>query len=417
MKRLTYNCIFLAGLVVSMACARGVSLEKDYPLRPVPFNRVKLQDQFWLPRLQIQAETTVPHALRETEPAVERLRLCAAFQKNGGGPLPQPHRFISSDLFKVMEGAAYTLMIRSNPDLEKDMDAIIEIVGAAQQPDGYLYVSHTCGNPYPGEMGQTPYSWIVHSHELYNLGHMYEGAIAYYRATGKDNWLKLAEKSAQHFNRVIFEGDPNYNNGQPILQAPGHQELEIALCKLYRATGKPLYLDMARKFLDMRGVTYRPEGEGTMSPTYAQQHRPVVEQEKAVGHAVRAGYLYASMADVSALTGDLRHARAAERIWHDVVDNGNEKVQRFFMSNPCDSGRIQQKAISQGPLKGVTMISLPGQEVMEDTSRTTTINIIPYYAWNNRGEDSMIIWMPRTQDMAAASIIRTRSRGARAETP
>ncbi|NQV33622.1 MAG: hypothetical protein HQ515_13100, partial [Phycisphaeraceae bacterium] len=116
MKRLTCNCIFLlAGLCVSMAYAQDLSLEKDYPLKPVPFNRVKLQDQFWLPRLQIQAETTVPHALRETEPAVERLRLCAAFQKTGEGPLPQPHRFISSDLFKVMEGAAYTLMIRSNP--------------------------------------------------------------------------------------------------------------------------------------------------------------------------------------------------------------------------------------------------------------------------------------------------------------
>ena len=149
---------------------------------------------------------------------------------------------------------------------------------------------------------------------------MYEGAIAYYRATGKDKWLKVAEKSARHFNKVFFEGDPNYNDGRPVNQAPGHQELELALCKLYRVTGNRLYLDMAKRFLDIRGVTYRPEGEGTMSPSYAQQHKPVVEQTKAVGHAVRAGYLYAGMADVSALTGDMSYAEAAERIWHDIVD-------------------------------------------------------------------------------------------------
>lgn len=169
-------------------------------------------------------------------------------------------------------------------------------------------------------MGETPYSWVVHSHELYNMGHMYEGAIAYYRATGKDKWLNVAERSARHFNKVFFEGDPNYNDGKPVMQAPGHQELELALCKLYRVTGNRLYLDMAKRFLDIRGVTYRPEGEGVMSPSYAQQHRPVVEQTEAVGHAVRAGYLYAGMADVSALTGDNSYAQAAETIWHDIVD-------------------------------------------------------------------------------------------------
>jgi len=320
MKHEVILTFFLIWHCVSNAYALAAHSENDYPLKPVPFNEVKLEDQFWMPRLKIQAETTVPHALKETEPAVERLRLCADFIKNGEGPLPKPHRFISSDLFKVMEGAAYTLMIKPNPELERQLDAIIEIIGAAQQDDGYLYVSHTCGNSNPREMGQTPYSWVVHSHELYNLGHMYEGAIAYYRATGKDTWLKIAEKSALHFNRVFFQGDPNYNDGKPIMQAPGHQELELALCKLYRVTGKKLYLDMAKKFLDIRGVTYCPQGEGTMSPTYAQQHKPVVEQETAVGHAVRAGYLYAGMADVSALTGDKRYAQAAERIWHDIVD-------------------------------------------------------------------------------------------------
>ncbi len=292
----------------------------DYPLAPMSFETVTLQDNFWLPRLKLQAESTVPHALKQTEPAVENLRRCGNVLHGRGGELPFPHRFVSSDLYKVMEGAAYLLMIKPNPQLEKQLDEIVDVIADAQQDDGYLYVSHICKVARPKAMGERPYSWVVHSHELYNMGHMYEGAVAYYQATGKDKWLRVAEKSARHINQVFFHGDPNYNDGRPVNQAPGHEELELALCKLYRATGNRLYLDMAERFLDIRGATYRPDGEGTMSPTYAQQHKPVVEQTHAVGHAVRAGYLYAGMADVSALTGDMSYARAAEKIWHDIVD-------------------------------------------------------------------------------------------------
>jgi DUF1680 family protein len=323
MKRRTQLTILtLLGVVLLFtACPKQTEMGHDYPIRPVPFNKVVLLDDFWLPRLTTQAESTVPHAMEQTIPAVERLRLAGAYLRGEDTKLPQTHRYISSDLFKVMEGAAYTLMIKPNPELEKELDEIIELIDGAMEEDGYLYISHTVGNPNPKVMGEVPYSWVVHSHELYNLGHMYEGAIAYYQATGKDAWLKIAERSAQHFNKVIFEGgDPKYNNGKPVMQAPGHQEIELALAKMYRVTGNKLYLDMAKKFLDIRGVTYRPEGVGVMSPTYAQQHRPVVEQEKAVGHAVRAGYLYAGMADVSALTGDMSYATAATKIWHDVVD-------------------------------------------------------------------------------------------------
>jgi DUF1680 family protein len=320
MKHVTTISVFALWLCLSNTYALEAQRENDYALQPVPFSEVKLEDRFWLPRLKIQAETTVPHALKQTEPAVERLRLCADFLKQRGGPRPQPHRFISSDLFKVMEGAAYTLMIKANPELEDQLDAIIDLIGAAQQDDGYLYVSHSCGNPYPGEMGRTPYSWVVHSHELYNMGHMYEGAIAYYMATGKDKWLKVAEKNAQHINQVFFEGDPDYNNGKPVNQAPGHQEIELALTKLYRVTGNELYLEMAKKFLDIRGVTYQPDGEGWMAPTYAQQHLPVAEQREAVGHAVRAAYLYSGMADVDAITGDGKYETALNAIWHNIVD-------------------------------------------------------------------------------------------------
>ena len=177
----------------------------------------------------------------------------------------RPHRFIESDLYKVMEGAAYLLQLRRDPALEARLDKLADIIASAQHENGYLYPSHTTGvGQSKNMMGDAPYTFIVHSHELYNVGHMYEAAVAYYRATGKDKLLKVAEKSAQHLNKVIFEGDPDYNDGKPIRQAPGHQELELALVKLFRVTGKPLYLDMARRFLEIRGVTYVPSGEGVI---------------------------------------------------------------------------------------------------------------------------------------------------------
>lgn len=169
-------------------------------------------------------------------------------------------------------------------------------------------------------MGVRPYSWVVHSHELYNMGHMYEGAVAYYQATGKDKWLRIAEKSARHINHVFFEGDPAYNGGKPVMQAPGHEEIELALVKLYQATGDTLYLNMAKRFIDIRGITFKPEGEGVLAPSYAQQHQPVRDQRKAVGHAVRAAYLYSGMADVMAQTGDTSLRPALDSIWGNIVD-------------------------------------------------------------------------------------------------
>ena len=295
-------------------------LNADYPLTPILFNNVVINDAFWLPRLVTQKRVTTPFALEKTQPAVENLRRCGAFLRGEKDALPFPHRFVTSDLYKVMEGAAYVLMLEENAELEAELDRLIALIAEAQMDDGYLYVSHICGTINIEEMGETPYSWVVHSHEVYNVGHMYEGAVAYYYATGKTCWLDVAEKSAQHVQRVFFEGDPDYNGGEPVNQAPGHQEPELALCKLYRATGNREYLELARKFLDIRGVTYRPEGEGVMAPEYAQQHAPVRDQTEAVGHAVRAGYMYAGMADVSALTGDKSYRPALDAIWKNIVD-------------------------------------------------------------------------------------------------
>lgn len=304
-----------------LSCQEPIVKEKE-ALTPITFEKVTLQDQFWLPRLKTQKQTLAPFALEKTEPAIENLRRVGEYLKTGKGKLENLPRYVASDLFKVMEGVAYLLTLEKDAELENQMDEIIDIIADAQCPDGYLYEWFTA--PFKSKngwgAGDKPYSFVVHSHELYNMGHMYEAAIAYYRATGKRKWLDVAEKNAQHINKVFFEGDPNYNDGKPVNQAPGHQEIELALVKLHQATGNPLYLEMAQKFIDIRGITYQPEGDGVMAPTYAQQHLPVREQRTAEGHSVRAMYLYSGMADIVASKGDTTLIPALESIWHDIVD-------------------------------------------------------------------------------------------------
>lgn len=313
-------------LLVSAIMLMPFSMVADDLLKAIPFEQVTLEDNFWRPRLIIQKETLVPFALDKVRPAMDNLRKTGQYLKGDKSELPFPHRFVASDLYKVMEGAAYLLTLEKDPALEHTMDSIIDLIGAAQKPDGYLYEAHTTGVSAQhehwggGGMGDRPYSWVVHSHELYNMGHMYEGAVAYYRATGKDKWLRIAEKSARHINHVFFEGDPAYNGGKPVMQAPGHEGIELALVKLYQATGDTLYLNMAKRFIDIRGITFKPEGEGVLAPSYAQQHQPVRDQRKAVGHAVRAAYLYSGMADVMAQTGDTSLRPALDSIWGNIVD-------------------------------------------------------------------------------------------------
>lgn len=305
-----------------LSCSDTTIVKEQESLTPISFEKVTLEDQFWLSRLKTQKKTLVPFSLEKTKPVVENLRITGEYLRTGKGELMNLPRYVASDLFKVMEGASYLLTLEKDPELEKQMDEIIDIIADAQCPDGYLYELFTVPSKRKigWGAGDKPYSFVVHSHELYNMGHMYEGAVAYYRATGKRKWLDVAEKNAQHINKVFFEGDPNYNDGKPVNQAPGHQEIELALVKLYQVTGNQLYLDMAQKFIDVRGVTYKPEGNGVMSPTYAQQHLPVREQRTAEGHSVRAMYMYSGMADVVASNGDTTLIPALEGIWHDIVD-------------------------------------------------------------------------------------------------
>ena len=302
------------------ACQTQVIEREVEPLTPMSFEKVTLEDDFWLPRLQIQKQTLVPFSLDKTAYAVENLRRTGQYlrgekiEKGFEGPY-----YVASDLFKVMEGAAYLLILEKDAELEAQMDEIIDIIASAQDKDGYLYEVHILpeqkeNNHRNGGSGPTRYSFVDHSHELYNMGHMYEGAIAYYKATGKRKWLDVAEKNAQHINRVFFEGDPNYNGGKPVMHAPGHQEIELALVKMYYATGNQLYADMAKKFIDIRGK------DRQQSRYYSQAHIPVREQREAVGHSVRATYLYSGMADVAAMSGDTTLMPALNDIWHDIVD-------------------------------------------------------------------------------------------------
>ena len=287
----------------------------------IPFHKVEMKSDFWRPRLVTQRKVLVPFAFEKTKPGVEHLQAAADYLAGKKVENHRPHRFIDSDLYKVMEGAAYLAQLQNDPELEAQFDQIVEVIAAAQEPDGYLYPSHTTKvGTSRSMMGDEPYTFVVHSHELYNMGHLYEAAIAYYLATGKDKLLQVAEKNARHVNQVFFIGDPKYNGGKPIRQAPGHQEMELALVKMYKVTGKELYLEMADKFLEIRGKTYVPNGEGVMSPTYAQQHAPLEKQKEAVGHAVRATYLYSAMADLAGLKQKTSYTRALHRIWGDITN-------------------------------------------------------------------------------------------------
>jgi DUF1680 family protein len=218
-----------------------------------------------------------------------------------------------------MEGAACSLAVTRDEALSQQLDEAIAMIAYGQRPDGYIYglVHEFLPAGYQGSAGKTRYANDVMSHELYNVGHLYEGAIAHYLATGKTNWLCVAEKNARHVCRVFFEGDPDYNGGKPVMQAPGHEEIELALCRLYEATGTRLYLDMAKKFIDIRGIN---PVFGPFFPEYAQQHKPVREQREAVGHAVRFGYLWAGVADVARLSGDDSYRSALDGVWDDLVN-------------------------------------------------------------------------------------------------
>lgn len=315
--------LLIAALSLLPACRgqseRAASSASDYPIRPVPFTQVTLADDFWAPRLETNRTVSIPFAFRMNEETgrVDNFRKAARL-------VTGPHkgrRFNDTDVYKAMEAAAYTLLLHPDPSLEKSLDDLIAIIALAQEPDGYLYTTRTNdpANPAPGA-GPERWSNFRVSHELYNAGHMYEAAVAHHLATGKRDFLDIALQNADLLLRTFGRG-PGLRRG-----FPGHQEIEIGLAKLYRVTGRKDYLELAKFFLDERGQYFGGAKHAPGDPfsvydsdEYLQNHKPVLEQEEAVGHAVRAMYMYAGMADVAALGGHPEYAVAIGCLWENVA--------------------------------------------------------------------------------------------------
>lgn len=279
-----------------------------YPIQPVPFTSVKVQEgTFWGQRLDASRKVTIPLAFSKCESEGRYENFVKAAHpsdkyKVGG------YSFDDTDVYKTIEGASYLLQTFPDKKLSAYIDSVLTIVAAGQEPDGYLYTARTMNPKHPHHWaGKKRWEKVEDlSHEFYDLGHMIEGAVAHYQATGKRTFLDIAIRYADCVCKAIGP-----NEGQLKL-VPGHQIAEMALCKLYLVTHDKKYLDEAKFFLDMRGRTERRD-------QYSQAHQPVTEQSEAVGHAVRAGYMYSGMADVAALTGDKDYIAAIDRIWDNIV--------------------------------------------------------------------------------------------------
>lgn len=297
-----------AHLWLSLLFATAISAQsQDYPITPVPFSSVKIQDDFWAPKIKTNHEVTIPIAYEQSQKTgrIDNFKIAGGLME---GQFCTEYPFDDTDIYKIIEAASYSIQTFPDEKMEAMMDSLIAYIAAAQEEDGYLYTTRTIGkntHPWAGEQ-----RWeLVHelSHELYNLGHLFEAAVAHHSATGKRSLLDIAIRSADLVYREF--------GTEKISNYPGHQEIEIGLVKLYRATGEERYLDLAKFFLDIRGK------EGVGNPKkYDQSHQPVTKQSEAVGHAVRGAYMWTAMADIAAITGDEAYLTAIDRIWHDIVD-------------------------------------------------------------------------------------------------
>ncbi len=302
--------IIIIALAATMICGAQAQKKTEsggYPITPVPFTSVKVTDTFWGQRLKASREVTIPLAFSKCEETGRYENFVKAANPSSeyivGGL-----SFDDTDVYKTIEGASYSMQTYPDKKLEKYIDSVLVIVAAAQEPDGYLFTARTMNPEHPHEWaGSERWEKVENlSHEFYNLGHMVEGAIAYYQATGKRNFLDIAIGYADCVEREIGDAP-----GKQV-KVPGHQIAEMALAKLYLVTGDKKYLNLAKFFLDKRGYTERTD-------EYSQAHKPVLEQDEAVGHAVRAAYMYSGIADVAALTGDTGYIHTIDRIWDNVV--------------------------------------------------------------------------------------------------
>lgn len=308
MKKFIISFFILAVPVMVLA------QNSDYPIQLVPFTKVKLNDNFWLPRIKINHTVTIPASFERCEATGRVKNFDMAAARSGAFCTVFP--FDDTDIYKTIEGASFSMSLYPDKKMDQYVDSLIAKIKNAQEPDGYLYTARTI-NP------DAPHKWAGKerwekeremSHELYNSGHLYEAAAAHYQATGKRNLLDIALKNADLVCSV-FGHDKKH-------VAPGHEVVEMGLVKLYRITGKKEYLETAKYFIEERGHFNGYDSQNKdpwKNGAYWQDHIPVVDQREAIGHAVRAGYLYSAVADVAALTGDKRFLAASDSIWNNLV--------------------------------------------------------------------------------------------------
>lgn len=301
--------IFVLSLL-SVCCGHA----SDYPVQPVPFTAVDVADGFWRDRLETNRLVTIWYAFKKCEETGRIDNFAKAAKLMPGSFRGTP--FDDSDVYKLIEGASYCLATAPDPKLDAYLDALIAKIAAAQEPDGYLYTARTINPDNPPGIA-SPKRWLNDcgglkgiygdSHELYNVGHLYEAAVAHYQATGKRTLLDVAIKSADLVCSVWGPGK---------LDIPsGHPEIELALVKLYRVTGKRKYLDLSRFLLQCRG-----RGKGHATAQYSND-KPVVDQTELVGHAVRSVYMACAMTDIAALLGDPAYRYAVDALWLDMASH------------------------------------------------------------------------------------------------
>ncbi len=321
MKTILTSIVLAAAAIMPATAQKTKTLSNGYPFSQVPFTSVKIaHDSFWGSRLQAAREVTIPLAFSkcETEHRYKNFEMAAyTLQHPGHKGLDTKEwnvskfmgfSFDDTDVYKTIEGASYILQTYPDKKLKAYIDSVLDVVAAAQEPDGYLYTARTI-NP------KHPHNWSgdkrweqdeTLSHELYNLGHMVDAACAHYQATGSTKFLDIAKRYA---DCVVREVGPKDGQAKVV---PGHQIAEMALARLYTLTGEKKYLDEAKYLLDYRGKT-------KIRNPYSQSHEPILKQSEAVGHAVRAGYMYAGIADVAALTQDSDYIKTIDRIWDNIV--------------------------------------------------------------------------------------------------
>lgn len=295
-------------LIVFLLIAAPLFAQKDYPIKPVNFTKVHFTDKFWMPRIETNRKVSIPTAFGKCEETgrLDNFAIAGNLKKGEHkGDFP----FDDTDAYKIIEGASYALAVQYDAKLDKYVDSLIYLISAAQEIDGYLYTCRTNNSKrLIGWMGKERWERL-NSHELYNLGHLYEAAVAHYQSTGKRTLLHVAVKSADLICKVFGP-----NAGQKRVPS-GHPIVEMALVKLYRVTGEEKYLNLAKFFLDETGYGR----DGHKLSEYSQDHKPIKDQDEIVGHAVRAGYLYSGITDVAAITGSEEYKAAALRVWDNLA--------------------------------------------------------------------------------------------------